>query len=438
MPNDAVTVDQVNEVPPRRYKPFYPWLVWGLGAAFFFAEYLGRVAPSVVATELMQAFHVSALSIGALSGMFLVPYIAMQMPVGVLVDRYGPHKLLTVTAALCALGCFLFASAHSLFVAELGRFLMGFGAAFAFVGALKLATLWFCSTRIGLLAGLTQALGMFGAAIGEGPLSAMADALGWRTTMVIIGAILFAIAVLIGILVSDHPDPIASRQPSEGLASSQISLFDALWVVLKNPRSWINGLYVGLVYAPTGAFAELWGVTYITRSNGVDKMVAAEAISLIFLGWAVGGPLAGMLSDRMKRRKPVMIGSAILSLVFMTAVLYLPNLPISIVFFLMFMYGVGNTGVGVSYALSGEINPRHVAGTSIAFANMASIIIAAAFQPLIGWFLDLHWDGKMVNDAPFYTAEAFRSSVLVLPICLALGIIVAFFVKETYCKINEN
>lgn len=438
MPNDAIAVDQVTEVPPRRYKPFYPWLVWGLGAAFFFAEYLGRVAPSVVATELMQAFHVSALSIGTLSGMFLLPYIAMQMPVGVLVDRYGPHKLLTITAALCSLGCFLFAGAQGLFVAEMGRFLMGFGAAFAFVGALKLATLWFCSSRIGLLAGLTQALGMFGAALGAGPLSAMVEALGWRTTMVIIGVILAVIAVLIGLLVSDHPDAVATRQPSEGLSSKQIKLLHSLWEVLKNPQSWINGLYVGLVYAPTGAFAELWGVTYLTRNNGFNKMIAAEAVSLIFLGWAVGGPLAGMLSDRIKRRKPVMIVSAVLSLFFMAIVLYMPNLPISLVFFLMFMYGVANTGVGVSYALSGEINPRHVAGTSIAFANMASIIIAALFQPLIGWFLDLQWDGKMVDSAPFYTAEAFRSSVLVLPACLALGIIVAFFVKETYCKIVEK
>ncbi len=421
-----------------QFKSFYPWLVWGLGAAFFFAEYLGRVAPSVVATDLMQTFHVSALSIGTLSGMFLFPYIAMQMPVGMLVDRYGPHKILTGAAGLYALGCFLFASAQGLLVADLGRFLMGFGASFAFVGALKLATLWFSPTRIGLLAGFTQALGMFGAAIGEGPLAEMYQALGWRSTSVMIGMILLVIAVLIAFIVKDHPDRIKTPQFSQTHSSKHMALLASLLVVIKNPQSWLNGLYVGLIYAPTAAFAEMWGVTYVTQVNAIDKMVAADAISCIFLGWAVGGPIAGMLSDKIRRRKPVMYGSALLSLIFLSAALYIPSLSTPVLFALMFLYGVSNTGVGVSYALSGEINPRHVAGTSIAFANMASIIIGAAFQPLIGWFLDLQWSGEMFNNTPVYTAEIFKKSMLLLPACLALGVIVTFFVKETYCQIAEK
>ena len=158
------------------------------------------------------------------------------------------------------------------------------------------------------------------------------------------------------------------------------------------------------------------------HNNGFDKIKAAEAISCIFLGWAIGGPLAGMLSDRIKRRKPVMYASALLSLITMTAALYWPGLSIPMLFLLMFLYGLANTGVGVSYALAGEINERRVAGTSLAFANMASIIITAAFQPLIGWFLDLQWDGKIVGGVPVYSVEAYRQAMLALPICLALGI----------------
>lgn len=418
--------------------PFYPWLIWGLGAAFFFAEYLGRVAPEVVVPELMQAFHVNATSLGVLSGMFLWPYIIMQMPVGVLVDRFGPHKLLTATAAICSVGCIFFGMAQGLFMAQIGRFLMGFGAAFAFVGALKLATMWFCATRIGLLAGLTQALGMFGAALGIGPLATVVNALGWRTTMFLIGGILLLIAVLIGLIVRDHPGEMPqSEQPSEKLGS-HIDMWHALLEVLKNPQSWLNGLYVGLIYAPTGAFAELWGATYVTHNNGLPKTTAAEAVSCIFLGWAVGGPLAGMLSDRISKRLPVMIGSAFFSFITMVAALYMPNLSVPMLFLIMFLYGVSNTGVAVSYALAGEINPRRVAGTSLAFANMASIIIAAVFQPLIGLFLDLNWDGKLVDGVRLYSVDAYRDAMLALPVCLALGFIIAFFVKETHCKLVEK
>ena len=115
----------------------------------------------------------------------------------------------------------------------------------------------------------------------------------------------------------------------------------------------------------------------------------------------------------------------------------MPNLSVELLFLLMFMYGLANTGVGVSYALSGEINERRVAGTSLAFANMASIIIAAAFQPLIGWFLDSQWDGKIVDGLPVYSIEAYRTAMLALPICLALGFFATFLVKETYCRIKE-
>ena len=145
---------------------------------FSFLNILGRVAPGVVVPELSQEFHVSALMLGALSSMFLWPYIIMQMPVGMLVDRYGPHKLLTVTAALTGFGCIAFALAHGLFVAQLGRFLMGFGASFAFVGALKLATMWFCPTRFGLLAGFTQALGMLECCFGRWSAISLSGRLG--------------------------------------------------------------------------------------------------------------------------------------------------------------------------------------------------------------------------------------------------------------------
>lgn len=434
MNNVEVTEEIVSQ--PKEHHWFYPWLIWGLGAGFFFSEYLGRVAPGVLVPELTQEFHVNALMLGALSSMFMWPYIIMQMPVGMLVDRYGPHKLLTVTAALCGLGCMAFAVAKGLFIAQMGRFLMGFGASFAFVGALKLATMWFCPTRFGLLAGLTQALGMLGAALGAGPLSALVEGLGWRKTMWLIGGILIVIAVLIGLVVRDNPllhhgEP----EPSEEYGS-HISFKEAFTRVLKNPQSWLNGFYVGLIYSPTGAFAELWGTTYVQHNYGLDKIKAAQAISCIFLGWAIGGPLAGLLSDRIKRRKPVMIGSALLSLVTMTLALYTPNLSVPVLFLLMFFYGLSNTGVGVSYAVAGEINERRVAGTSLAFANMASIIFGALFQPLIGLFLDLQWDGKLVNGVPEYSIEAYRHAMLALPLCLVLGLISTLFVKETYCKLK--
>jgi sugar phosphate permease len=427
----AEAVDTKRQIQAK--SSFYPWLIWSLGAAFFLSEYFARIAPGVMVPELMSAFSVNALSLGSLSAIFYTAYLGMQMPVGTLVDKFGPHRLLTVTAALCAIGCFLFASADYLALAKVSRFLMGFGASFAFVGTLKLATVWFCPRRFGLLSGLTQALGMVGAAVAAGPLALLVHGIGWRNTMWIIGLVLLLLAILIGLIVRDQPKDLVVKNTEP--TDKKLGLREAFGTVLRNPQSWLNAIYAGLVYAPTAAFAELWGVSYLSRVYNIDRTTAADAVSCIFIGLAVGCPITGWLSDYICRRKPVMLVAATISLIFMSCALYLPNLSVPMLFILLFCYGLANAGFATSYALAGEINPRRVAGTSLGFANMASVIVGACFQPIIGWFLDLQWHGEMFKGAPVYTAEAFHHAMMALPICLALGIFSTYFIKETYCKV---
>ncbi len=408
-----------------------PWLMWGLGAALFFSEYFGRVAPSVMVPELMRDFQVTAFALGALSAFFYYPYIAMQVPVGMMVDRYGPHRLLTSTAIVCAGGCLLFAFANNLATAQLGRMLMGFGAAFAFVGALKLATNWFPPERFGLLAGLTQALGMLGAFVGQAPMAWSVAQFGWRHTLVIVAISFLFLALLIGLIVRDKP------QGDKKLKQPQIihtSLLHGLKQVLQNPQSWWNAIYAGLVYAPTAAFAELWGVSFLVNAYGIDTRTAALGIGLIFIGWGIGGPLIGWFSDRILRRKPIMYASALIGCLIMGTILYIPNLPIPLLFALLFGYGVSNTGVATAYAVSAEINPRPIAGTSMAFANMASVIIGAIFQPIIGWLLDKHAGVTAQVVHPVYQADDFRYALVLLPVCMLLGVFFAKLVKETHCR----
>ncbi|HLD17077.1 MAG TPA: MFS transporter [Coxiellaceae bacterium] len=415
------------------WKQFRPWLIWGLGAAFFFAEYFARVAPSVMVPHLMRTFNVGALSLGALSAYFYYPYVGMQVPVGTLMDYFGPHKLLTFAAVVCGGSCLLFAVSESLWVAEMSRFVMGFSAAFAFVGALKLATLWFKPSRLGLLAGLTQGLGMLGAAVGEGPVSVVVAHVGWRYTMILIGSILLSLSVLIFIFVSDK-NVEGYHHHGSPIVGTEAGFLDGLYAILKSKYTWINAIFVGLLYAPTAAFAELWGVSYLVRTYGFQEQIAATGISFIFIGWALGSPLWGWVSDRMGRRKPLMIISALLSLVFMSLVLYLPAMPIVLLFACLFLYGISNTGVAISYAVGGELHPRRIAGVSIAFTNMASVLLGACFQPIIGGILDAHWDGHMVDGIPYYSAAAFRIAMATLPICLVIAVVVVLFLRETYCR----
>lgn len=405
------------------------WLIWGLGAAFFFAEYYARVAPSVMAQDLMRAFQVNAFALGSLSAFFYYAYVSMQVPVGMLMDKYGPHRLLTLTSVICAVGAFSFAFSVSVYMADLSRLLMGFGAAFAFVGSLKLASIWFPAGRFGLMAGLTQAIGMLGAATGEGPMAVLVSHIGWQHTMIVIGVIFLILAVAIGLIVRDAP----SLHPRSKMgAHKQFSLLSSLKIVVANPQSWVNAAYAGFIYAPTAAFAELWGVSFLQHAYQIDVTQAATAIGLIFIGWGVGGPLTGFLSDKSCLRKPYMYGSALCGLICLLLILYV-HLPFYFIYILLFIYGLTNTGVSIAYAVASEINPHHTGGTSMALANMASVIIGATFQPLIGWLLVLHWNGIVANGVPVYMVSDYQSALLLLPACSILGFITAFFVKETHC-----
>lgn len=407
------------------------WIIWLLAAGFFFAEYFARVAPSVMVPDLMRAFNVTAGSLGALSAMFYYAYVGMQLPVGALVDRFGPQKLLTAMSALCGVACLCFAYSDHLAIASLARFMMGFAAAFAFVGALKLARVWFPASRFGMLAGATQALGMLGAAMGEGPVSFVVASVGWQHTMMLIGVVLIALAGLIFLIVRDHPE-YAPAKMEEPHYNSTHSLLGGLWVVMKSKQTWINAVFVGFLYAPTAAFAELWGASYLHQVFTITPEIAASAVSLMFIGWGISSPLMGWLSDRIKRRKPILIGSALLSLVFMSTILYLPAMPVWAMFVLLFLYGISNVGVATSYVVASEICPKSLTGTSMSFANMASVIIGAFFQPIIGWLLDLGWDHTMVNGVPYYNAHDYHMAMLALPACFVISLIFALLLKESY------
>lgn len=418
---------------PHKKNSKVAWFIWGLAASFFFAEYFARVAPSIMTQELMATFKVSGYSLGVLSALFYYPYIAMQIPVGVLVDRYGPHKLLTLMALLFGIACLLFAHASNLWLAGSARFLMGLTGAFAFVGALKLAKNWFDAKHFGFLAGSTQALGMLGAAIGEGPISALVATVGWRYTMNIIGLALLLIGVLIGLFVRNRP--IETKAPElqpTAKAQKQFSLFGGLVAVLKIPQVWINGAIVGFLYAPTASFAELWGPSYINGVYHISMEKAATAMTMIFLGWAIGGPLAGKISDKIQRRKPIIIASIIGSFLALSIALYAPGLSVTSLFILMFCYGLFNVGVATCYAVASEVVPASISGTSMSFANMASVIIGALFQPVIGKLLDLNWDGKMLHGARIYSATNYHTAMTALPLCLIVSLFFSFLLKESF------
>ncbi|TAL66156.1 MAG: MFS transporter [Legionella sp.] len=407
----------------------FAWLVWGLAATFYFSDYLARVAPGVMHRFLQIDFGINEVGFGILTASFYVPYIVMQIPVGLTVDRLSIRGLLTIMSIVTAFGCGVFGLADGLMMASIGRMLIGFSAAFAFVCSLRLATSWFPPSMLGLLSGLTQAIGMLGAAAGEAPVSFLVAQVGWRHSMLIIAFIFIALAGLLYQFVRDKP----GQRRHEIQTVDRISILESLKIILSSKQTWLNAMYAGFLFGPTAVIGEAIGPAYLQFGRGLGAHAAAFATGLIFIGWGISGPLSGWISDRIGLRKPLMIVSAVFGLIFTTLLVFLPHMSQTTAYLLLFFFGITNTGVAIAYAVSTELHERNVLGTSIAFTNMTSIFVGALLQPLVGWLVDLVAGERAYNVESLLLSD-FQAGLKLLPLCSLVALILSFTIKETHCK----
>lgn len=424
--------------PTRDQRPSsLAWAVWGVGALFFGLAFFLRVSPAVMVDGLMRDFAVGGALLGNLSALYFYAYAALQLPVGLVIDRWGPRRVLSAAAAVCAMGILLFATAESLGAAYAGRFLIGAGAAFPFVASLTLATLWFPPRRFALLTGLTMLAGMTGAILGQAPLAALVDAVGWRAAMSGLAAVSLLISALTWLLVRDRPPGQASAAPVEP-ADPGGGMLAGLGLVLRQGQTWLIAFFAAAMAGPMLSFGGLWCVPYLMQVHGLARPSAALTASAMLLGWALGAPAVGWLSDRLGRRRPPMIGGAMAALITMLALLYLPGLPLTGFAALLFLNGAAASSMTICFAAAREHNPGHAVAVAYGFVNSVNIASGALYQPLIGLFLDLNWDGTTAAGARVYSATAYDSALAVLPASYAIAVVLGFMIRETWSRPRDE
>ena len=415
------------------------WAMWALAASFYLYGFYQRVLPSVMVDPLMAEFAVGGAVLGNLSAFYFYAYAGLQLPVGMLLDRWGPRRVLTLAAVLCAGGSLLFASADSLTPAYLGRALVGAGAAFSWVGALTIAAAWFPTKRFALLTGLTMLFGMAGAVGGQGPTAALLKLTDWRGVMTWAAIAGFALAGALFLVVRDRRPAGGGGGGASGSAGSvdraaPVTALAGLGKVARNGQTWLLAFCLGLISAPMLAFGALWGVPYLMQVYGVARAEAAFSISLMLIGFALGGPIVGWVSDHFGRRRPPLLVGIVLMLASLGAALFVPGLPLDAVRALLFLHGLTGGCFVVCFAAVRENNPGSASGTALGLVNMGVMGSGAAFQPIIGVLLDLGWDGRTVAGARVYDAETYRLAFLTLPGALVVAFVLALLIRETWCR----
>jgi MFS family permease len=380
--------------------------------------------------ELELAFQASPVVIASALGAYYLVYAPIQLLAGVLFDRFGGKKVLIPASLLVVLGC-LFISLPS---ADLGmltasRILMGIGSGFGFIGVMYLAAVWFHPKKLSLISGLTTSIGIFGALIGQAPLSRLTDAVGWRSSWVYIALVGILSTLMLIFFVPEIPAwerKNMKNMESHSKDSGAKSFLSGLLCVCKNRQTWIIGFVACALYTPLVVFGDLWGVQYVRLATGVTKAEAAHTVGMLYLGWLIGGPLAGCVADRIGCRRKLLMASCLLVSLILGIIFLVPIKSPILLGILLFICGIKSSPQVVCFVASLEANPPFAKGSSIAVVNMIVMLFGGIFQPIVGWL--------MHSSSASYNINSFRSALLSLPLLTLLG----FFVAAFMTKGNED
>lgn len=403
----------------------YGALVCFVAGIFYCYEFILRIIPGALQSELSAALgYISATAFGQISALYYFAYSPMQMPVGMLMDRFGPRRLLTFACLCCTVGSWMFTLTSSMFMVGSGRFLVGFGSSFAFVGVLSLTINWLPKRYFSLVVGLITTMGMLGLVYGEVKITQWSAVVGWEQVLLFIALAGSVLSVLVLLLVRDGPE---GHQPNKYPLPQ---FFHNVFRVLVSHEVWLIGFVGACLYTSLSVFGELWGKTYLEQAHHLTKIEAARTVSAVFYGWAIGAPIAGYLSDKTGRRVMPLVTGAILSLICISIVLYWPGLTYTQLNILLFLYGVFSGVEIIVFIMAKECSGAKLSGTVFAATNMIVTFGGVIFQPLVGKLLDTFGDSGIVSGEHIYTVVDYQVALSVLPLSLLLVTILAFFIKD--------
>jgi sugar phosphate permease len=414
----------------------YRWIIFWILACGYVLVYFHRLCPAVVAVDMMRDLKTGGALTGFLGAAYFYPYAVMQLPAGLLSDSWGPRNTITLFFVVAFIGSVILGVAPSVFLAILGRTLVGLGVAMLFVPTMKVLAEWFRMREFAFMTGMLMALGGLGSLFAAAPLALLSSWIGWRLSFIAVGVFTLVLAVLVWIFVRDRPHDFGWPPPeeTEQSAAATIGLMESVRKVLTCKAFWPIAIWFFFDCGIFFSFGGLWGGPYLIQVYGLSKAQAAQILSMLAIGMIIGSPMLSYISTNIFRaRKPVLVLSSIV-LVGLTAILafFTAEIPLVVLYTLCLGLGIFSAAIVViGFTTNKELFPVQMAGTATGIVNLFPFAGGAVFQPLLGFILEQNATAEGT-----FTPVAYQQAFLILFIAGVIALVASLFLKESI--VSEN
>lgn len=409
-------------------------MVWSIASFFYLYEMVLRVSPSVMTNEMMASFDATTTMLGVMVSFYYYAYTLFQLPCGFVLDKIGPRNLLGISTVLCCLGTFVFAHTNHLYVAEIGRFLIGAGSACAFISSLHIASVMFPPKYFVTLAGATNMMGTFGGLFGELPVAKLVNTIGWRPALYWFSASGLLLLVLILIFIPKSNCVLGQG----GKKKSTESIIGTITGIVKNKQIFLSAVVASLMYIPISAFSELWAVPFFMSKYNINNEVASVVSSSLFIGVAIGSVLMAFVARKLNSyMKAIKLSTVLVSLLFV--LLIYTNVGLYTSYMIVFTIGIFTGAQVINFTCVRNNATKETLGAALAWTNSIIMFVGSIFQSSLGFLLDFFWDGWFSEKGTrLYDVTCYRKSFIALPVSLLIAFVVATLVKETINKGSEK
>jgi len=411
------------------------WVVTLTASLFFFYEFIQMNVFNSINEQLREVYHLDAVQLGQLFSMYFYANFMVLFPAGSLLDRFSTRKILLCAISTTTIGTLLFSIATDYWMAALGRFLVGGSASFCFLSCIRIASRWFAPHRMAFVTGVVVTMAMLGGLCAQTPFTYLVQYLGsWRHALLIntvLGVIIFLATFFI---VQDFPPDAKQRAMADKQHLQSLGLWRCIKLAALNPQNWLGGCYTALINLPVFILGGLWGILYLTHVHHITEVEASYATTIFFVGVIVGSLLYGWISDHLSRRVMPMIVGAILSLIVMCILMFVPQLSLSALIILFFLIGLFTSSQVLTYPLIAELNPHYLTSTAVSIDSLCIMASGFIIPSLFGWLMESGKSAALINQVTVYTASDFNHAMWIMPIAFIVALVITFFMRETFCE----